>query len=315
MKAIAINNYGGPEVLQEVEMPTPKPTAGRVLVKIAAASVNPIDWKIREGHLQQMLKWNFPIVLGYDLAGVISELGEGVTKWNVGDRVVARKDTTAEGTYAEYTTVSEADLALMPDEMSFETAAAIPLAGLTAWQMLHDFAHIQPGQRILIHAGAGGVGSFAIQFAKQAGAYVITTSSSVNATMLYDLGADEVIDYRTTDFSTVATNIDIVVDAIGGETQQKSLMTFGDQGARTLLVLGMVGAETQSYTDAHNITVNHIWMSPNGQQLTQILELVRAEKVSVKIASMHPLTKAGVRQAQALSEAGHTAGKIVIQVV
>ena len=314
MKAIIINNFGGSEVLQEVEIPKPKPTAGRVLVNIAATSINPIDWKIRQGHLQQMLKWNFPIVLGYDLAGVISELGEGVMKWNVGDRVAARKDTSAEGTYAEYTTVSEADLALIPEEVSFETAAATPLAGLTAWQALHDFAHIKPGQRILIHAGAGGVGMFAIQFAKLAGAYVITTASSVNADMLYQLGADEVIDYHTTDFSTVATNIDIVIDAVGGETQQKSLVTFREDGARILLVLGMVAAETQSYADAHNITVSHIWMSPNGKQLAEILELIRTEKVSVKIASTFPLTKDGVAQAHGLSESGHTAGKIVIQV-
>lgn len=313
MKAIAINQYGSPEELHEVDIAQPNLTDGSVLVKVAATSINPIEWKIRQGYLRQVIKWDFPIVLGFDLAGVVTELGKGVTKWNVGDRVAARKATTREGSYAEYAVVDEGDLALIPEELDFDVAAATPLAALTAWQALYDHAHIQPGQRILVHAGAGGVGSFAIQFAKLAGAYVITTARSENAALLRDLGADEVIDYSTTDFSTAIKDIDIAIDAIGGETQRKSLDTLSESGARTVLALGLVDDEARKYADDHQINLKGIMMTPNGKQLTEIFELIRVNKVRVNIATRLPFGEDSLREAHRFSQSGHSAGKIVIQ--
>lgn len=313
MKAIVINQYGGPEELHEVDIAKPEVADGSVLVAIAATSINPIEWKIREGYLQQMLPWKFPIVLGFDLAGTVVEVGKGVTKWQVGDRVAARRATTQEGTYAEYTTVSEQDLALIPEEISFAVAAATPLASLTAWQSLHDIANIRSGQRVLIHAGAGGVGQFAIQFAKLAGAYVITTASPDNTTLLRQLGADEVIDYKTTDIATAVKDIDIVLDAVGGETQLKSLSTLSQTGARTLVTLGAITPESKQYAEAHDLTAVSMFMSPNGKQLAAIFELIRTQQVRVTIAATLPFSEAGVQEAHRLSQSGHSAGKIVIQ--
>ncbi len=312
MKAIAINSYGGADTLQAIETPTPTPTEHNLIVKLAATSINPIDWKIREGYLQSVIRWDFPIVLGFDLAGTVVEIGKGVTAWKVGDRVAGRRAATPQGTYAEYVEVAESDIARIPEEMSFKEAAATPLAGLTAWQALHDFADIQQGQRILIHAGTGGVGSFAIQFAKLAGAYVITTARKPNADYLTKLGADEVIDYEHDDFSTQVTDIDLVIDAVGGETQRKSLKVFGEHGPRTMLVLGSIDPDTQSYAATHNIQLQPVMMSPNGEQLAALFELIRTGKVTVTIAETLPFSEKGLRQAHQLSQTGHTPGKIVI---
>lgn len=312
MKAIAINSYGGADELHAIETTKPTPAPHNLIVKLAATSINPIDWKIREGYLQTILRWDFPIVLGFDLAGTVTEIGAGVTAWKLGDRVAARRAATAQGTYAEYVEVAESDIARIPDEVSFKEAAATPLAGLTAWQALHDFSSIQPGQRILIHAGAGGVGSFAIQFAKLAGAYVITTARQQNADLLSKLGADEVIDYEHVDFSTQVTNVDIVIDAVGGETQRKSLLVFGEPGPRTMLVLGSIEPDTHSYAETHNIKLQPVNMSPNAEQLATIFELIRTKKVTVTIAETLAFSEKGLRQAHQRSQTGHSPGKIVI---
>lgn len=196
MKAVVINQYGSKEELVEQEVNRPRAEANQVVVKLEATSINPIDWKLREGYLKEMFDWEFPIILGWDLAGVISEIGSNVTKWNVGDRVFSRPETTRFGTYAEYTAVDEHLLAKLPDSISYEEAAAVPLAGLTAWQALFTHGDLKEGETVLIHAGAGGVGIYAIQLAKNAGAHVITTASEKNHELLYSLGADQVIDYK-----------------------------------------------------------------------------------------------------------------------
>lgn len=188
MRAVAIDQYGGIEQLKEIEMERPTVESGQVLVRLEATSINPIDWKLREGYLQQMLDWSFPIVLGWDAAGVIEEVGEEVTEWKVGDRVFARPETTPHGTYAEFVAVDAHLLSFIPDNMTSVEAAAVPLAGLTAWQSLFTYGHLTKGDRVLIHAGAGGVGHLAIQLAKHAGAYVYTTASKKNHELVKKLG-------------------------------------------------------------------------------------------------------------------------------
>ncbi|TMP89740.1 MAG: NADP-dependent oxidoreductase, partial [Verrucomicrobia bacterium] len=176
MKAIRIHNYGGPEVLHYEDAPRPEPQAGEVLVRVHAAGVNPIDWKVREGHMKNFWPHKFPLILGWDLSGVVEELGKGVLRFKIGDEVYSLPDPTRNGAYADYIVVRESELALKPNSLHHIRAAAVPLAALTAWQSLFDTAQLQPGQRVLIHAGSGGVGHFAVQLAKWKGAYVFATA-------------------------------------------------------------------------------------------------------------------------------------------
>src|SRR6266436_177428 len=200
MKAIRIHNYGGPEVLKYEDAPRPKPQAGEVLVRVHAAGVNPIDWKVREGHMKDFWPHKFPLILGWDLSGVVEELGRGVSRFKIGDEVYSIPDPTRNGAYADYIVVRESELALKPNSLHHIRAAAVPLAVLTAWQALFDTAQLQPKQCVLIHGAAGGVGHFAVQLAKWKGAHVIGTASATNHEMLYELGADELIDYTVLKF-------------------------------------------------------------------------------------------------------------------
>src|SRR6266481_5238166 len=222
MKAVRIHTYGGPEVLRYEDAPRPVPAAGEVLIKIHAAAVNPVDWKVRAGHLKDMLKYQLPLIPGWDAAGVIEDVGAGVTRLKRGDEVYTRPDISRDGTYAEYITVREPEVALKPKFLDHVHAAAIPLAALTAWQALFDAGGLSSGQRVLIHAAAGGVGTYAVQLAKWKGAYVIGIASARNHDFVRQLGADEVIDYQTKKFKDSARDIDVVLDAIGGDTQQRS---------------------------------------------------------------------------------------------
>ncbi|MBC6314317.1 NADP-dependent oxidoreductase [Listeria grandensis] len=309
MKAVIIENYGGKDVLKEAEVETPKAGAGQVVVKLTATSINPIDWKLREGYLKQMMDWPFPIILGWDAAGVISEVGANVTDWKIGDKVFARPETTRFGTYAEYTVVDAPLLARIPDNVSFEEAASIPLAGLTAWQALFDHATLQAGEKVLIHAGAGGVGTLAIQLAKNAGAHVITTASEKNAAFLKELGADEVIDYKTTNFADVLTDVDVVFDTMGGDIQKDSFRVLK---ANTGRLISIVSEPDQAIAKAKNIVAKSIWLTPNGEQLQAFADLMASGKVKAIVGATFPFSEQGVYDAHALSETHHAKGKIVI---
>src|SRR5882724_9130979 len=193
MKAIRIHNYGGPEALQYEDAPRPQPQAGEVLVRVHAAGVNPIDWKVREGHMQDFWPHKFPLILGWDFSGVVEELGPSPAaagRFKIGDEVYSLPDPTRNGAYADYIVVRESELALKPKSLHHPRAAAVPLAALTAWQSLFDTAQLQPGQRVLIHAGSGGVGHFAVQLAKWKSAYVFATASTKNQDLLRKLGVD-----------------------------------------------------------------------------------------------------------------------------
>ncbi|ADB67396.1 NADP-dependent oxidoreductase [Listeria monocytogenes] len=309
MKAVVIENYGGKEELKEKEVAMPKAGKNQVIVKEAATSINPIDWKLREGYLKQMMDWEFPIILGWDVAGVISEVGEGVTDWKVGDEVFARPETTRFGTYAEYTAVDDHLLAPLPEGISFDEAASIPLAGLTAWQALFDHAKLQKGEKVLIHAGAGGVGTLAIQLAKHAGAEVITTASAKNHELLKSLGADQVIDYKEVNFKDVLSDIDVVFDTMGGQIETDSYDVLKEGTGR---LVSIVGISNEDRAKEKNVTATGIWLQPNGEQLKELGKLLANKTIKPIVGATFPFSEKGVFDAHALSETHHAVGKIVI---
>jgi len=308
MKAIRIHNYGGPEVLKYEDAPRPEPQAGEVLVRVHAAGVNPIDWKVREGHMKDFWPHKFPLILGWDLSGVVEELGRGVSRFKIGNEVYSVPDPTRNGAYADYIVVREAELALKPNSLHHIRAAAVPLAAVTAWQSLFDTAQLQPGQRVLIHAGSGGVGHFAVQLAKWKGAYVFATASTKNQDLLRELGVDEPIDYTQQRFEDVARNIDIVLDTIGGETQERSWSVLKKGGNLVSLV------QPPSEEKAKELGVRAAFVAghPSGAQLVEIAKLIDSGELKPVIDRILPLSE--VRRAHELSQSGHTRGKIVLRV-
>lgn len=307
-RAVVINEYGGKEKLAEAKVSLPELGADQVLVKVAATSINPIDWKLREGYLKQMFPWSFPIILGWDVAGEIVEVGQKVKDYHVGDRIFARPETTRFGTYADYTIVDSNLLAPVPESIAFTEAAAVPLAGLTALQALFDHGSLKAGEKVLIHAGAGGVGTYAIQLAKNAGAYVITTASPRNHELVKKLGADEVIDYHTTDFEEVLTDIDLVFDTMGGEIQKKSFSVLKEHGG----LISVLSIEDETLAATKQIEAKAIWLRTNGEQLSELAKLMADGKLVSVIGETFPLTRQGVYDAHALSETHHAVGKIVL---
>ncbi|MEK4274463.1 NADP-dependent oxidoreductase [Paenibacillus sp. FSL R7-0026] len=309
MKAVVINQYGSKEELVEQEVNKPKAEANQVVVKLEATSINPIDWKLREGYLKEMYDWEFPIILGWDVAGVITEIGSNVSKWKVGDRVFSRPDTTRFGSYAEYTAVDEYLLAKLPDSISYEEAAAVPLAGLTAWQVLFTHGDLKEGETVLIHAGAGGVGMYAIQLAKHAGAHVITTASEKNHELLYSLGADQVIDYKTENFEEILKDIDLVFDTMGGEVAENSYKVLKPNTGRLITIVGEPNHDTAK---SHNVLAKGIWLQPDGDQLQRMADLMEEKKIKSIVGATFPFSRQGIYDAHALSETHHAVGKIVI---
>ncbi|WP_271852302.1 NADP-dependent oxidoreductase [Planococcus maritimus] len=310
MKAIVIDQYGGKEQLKEREVETPAISAHQVLVEVHATSINPIDWKLREGYLKEMLPWDFPIILGWDVAGVVKEVGDEVRHYHPGDRVFARPATTRQGTYAEFVPVDENLLARMPESMSFEEGAAIPLTGLTAWQCLVETGQIKKGDKVLIHAGAGGVGSMAIQIANSIGCYVATTASDKNDELVTSLGANRVIDYREEDFSEVLENFDFVLDTMGGETLDKSYGVLKRGGK----LVSIAGQPDEEKAGQFGVEASSYWLEPNGQQLKKLGDLFVSGEVKPEVGHIYPLTEQGVRDAHELSESHHARGKIVLKV-
>ena len=310
MKAITIRKYGDVNQLHEEELAIPQIVDDEVLVKIKNTSINPIDWKARMGLLKQMYDWQFPVVLGWDLSGVITKVGKDVKDFKVGDEVFARPDIYEDGTkgtYAEYAAVKEDKLALKPANVSFEEAAAIPLAGLTAWQVIVDRLKVQKGDKVLIQAGAGGVGIFAIQIAKHLGAYVATTASAKNTEFLKGLGADEVIDYHEHKIEDVLQDYDAVFDTI--DALDEGLAILKPTGK----LVTIAGHPTQQQQEAQP-SATAWWLQPNGKQLAELGDLVAKGEVKVIIDSTFPLTEDGLRAAHERSQTNHARGKIVINV-
>jgi NADPH:quinone reductase-like Zn-dependent oxidoreductase len=309
MKAITINEFGGPEVLKLEEVPRPEPGADEVLIKVFATAVNPVDWKIRKGQRKEKFPTKFPLIPGWDVSGEIEKVGSNVKIFRKGDEVYSRPDPTKNGTYAEYVVVKADLVGLKPKSIDHEKAAAVPLSGLTAWQGLFDHGGLQAGQKVLIHAASGGVGTFAVQFAKWKGAYVIGTTSAENTEFVKQLGADEVIDYKKEKFENKLKDIDLVFDTIGGDTQKRSLKVLKNKGR----LITTLKPENQEEAKTKNIHIEGYTAQSYPEELEQIAQLIDAGKVMPVISVIMPLKEAA--EAQKISEAGHTRGKIVLKVV
>lgn len=308
MKAARIHKYGGPEVLVYEDAPRPKPSRGEVLIRVHAAGVNPVDWKAREGYLKQRHP-SLPLILGWDVSGVVQATGAGVAGLKKGDEVYALADIARDGAYAEYIVIRESEVALKPKSIDHIHAAAIPLAALTAWQVLFDAAQLKSGQTVLIHGAAGGVGSFAVQLAKWRGAHIIGTASRVNQDFLRNLGADETIDYTGTRFEDVVHDVDVVLDALGGDTQKRSWKVLKKGG----MLVSIVSRPSPEEAIAHGVLQAYVFVQPNVEQLTEIAKLVDSGKLRPVVETVLPLAEA--RRAHELSQTGHTRGKIVLRVI
>ncbi len=305
MKAERIHSFGGPDVLQLEEVELPRPGSHELLVRVHAAGVNPADWKMREGSYGNP---PLPSILGWDFSGVIEALGPDVELFRVGEEVFGCASEKS-GSYAEYALAPTAQVAEKPLGLDHIQAAALPIAALTAWQALFDKADLQPGQRVLIHAAAGGVGTFAVQFAKWKGAYVLGTASAEHAGLVRQLGADEVIDYHATRFEEVVRDVDMVLDAIGGETQERSWKVLKRGG----ILVSLLQPPAEQAAAAHG--ARGVLLSSDlarRYELTQIADLVASGRVKAIIAKVLPLDQ--VAEAHRLSQTGHIAGKIVLQV-
>ncbi|MFT5681316.1 MAG: NADPH:quinone reductase-like Zn-dependent oxidoreductase [Myxococcota bacterium] len=309
MKAIRIHGYGDLDTLIYEDAPLPEPGPADVRVRVHAAAVNPVDWKIRAGYLAAMVPHQMPLTLGWDVSGVVEQVGADVTHLSVGDAVYSRPDITRNGTYAEYVVVRASEVAAKPATLSHNEAAAVPLAGLTAWQALFDHAQLKAGERVLIHAGAGGVGSFAIQFARSVGAHVIATASAANEALVRSLGADEFVDYRSQRFEEVLAKVDVVLDTIGSDTQTRSISLL-KSGGRLFSVVGAPDADALAAVGA---TGGAFMVQPSSEALTEIAQLIDAGTVRVLIDSVFPLSE--TRAAHEKSQTGRAKGKIVLEVV
>jgi len=306
-RAIRFHEYGGPEVMKLEEVPRPLPQAGELLVRVHALGVNPVDWKIRSGLARARFNPPLPVIPGGDLAGVVEALGPGVTDFQPGQPVFAFIGLM--GAYADELAIKAAVAAPKPQSMDFVQAASVPLASLTAWQALFEQAELKSGQRLLVHAAAGGVGGFAVQIARQAGATVVGTASAANADYVRGLGAEEVIDYRGGDFARFKGSFDVVFDLIGGDTSLLSLELLRGGGVH---VGGAPATALADKAAAAGIRVKNVLVRPDGKQLSEISRLIDAGKIRTTIAAAFPWEQAGLAHEQ--SKGGHTRGKIVLKV-
>ncbi len=314
MRAIVIDQFGGPEVLREAVVEEPTCLENEVLIEVAYSGVNPVDWKIREGLLQNRLPYEFPIILGWDVSGVVSKVGSGVTSLKKGDEVMAycRKPVVHAGSLAEFIVLDEAVVAKKPKTLSMAEAASLPLVSLTAWQALFEEAKLKTKEKILIHAGAGGVGGMAIQFAHRIGAFVITTASSKNLPYVKSLGADKAIDYNAQSFTdeihkTFKEGIDVVFDCIGGDALLKSLEVL-KKGGR---LVSIVEPLDPSLGKKNDIKIGYTFVRPDGKMLQEIANLFGEGKL--KIPTIEQMGFDDIKEAQEKIKKGHTQGKIVLK--
>ncbi|MEV1167796.1 NADP-dependent oxidoreductase [Nonomuraea sp. NPDC049784] len=311
MKAISQDTLGGPEVLKMVEVDKPVPGPTEVLVRVEAAGLNPTDWKTRERG--GFLKDGPPFVLGWDVSGVVEESGVGQALYKPGDEVFGMlKYPDKHGAFAEYVTAPSRHFVRKPANIDHVHAAGIPLAALTAWQALVDVAGLKGGQRVLIHAAAGGVGHLAVQIAKARGAYVIGTASAAKHEFLRGLGADELVDYRNEDFAEVVRDVDVVLDTIGGDYGARSLRTMREGGTIISLVLSVLDPNAQAKAAELGIRSEAMLVEPDQAAMRAIAALVEAGRLRVEIAATLPLAEAA--KAHELGETNRTTGKIVLTV-
>src|SRR5689334_7992845 len=308
MKVIRIHSYGGPEALQYEDAPRPKPNPEEVLVRVHAAGVNPVDSAIRAGQVTEIFPVTFPWIPGSDVSGVVEEVGGNVTRFKTNDEVFALLNPAKGGGYAEYAALRESDVALKPKSLQHIRAAAIPVAAITAWNALFETGQLQAGQRVLIHGGAGGVGHFAVQLAKRKGAHEVATASAKNHELISELGADEVIDYNAQKFENVARNIDIVLDTIGSDTQERSWKVLKKGG----ILVSIVQPPSEEMAKAVSARGAMVQSRPDGAKLAELAKIIDSGQLAPVINRILPLSEA--RRAHELSQSGHIHGKIVLRV-
>ena len=308
MQAVRFHTYGDSKVLVLEEAPRPQVDEGEVLIRVRAAGVNPLDWKVRDGHLEGRMGHRLPLIPGWDVSGVVEELGPKVTSFKIGDEVYGLLDFRLDGAYAEYVAAPVENLAIRPKAIDMIKAGAVPLASLTAWQTLFDVAGLESGQTVLIHAAAGGVGHLAVQFAKWKNTKVIATASAYNEDFLKDLGADELVDYNTTRFEGVVQDVDVVLDTLGGDTRERSWQVL-KKGGILVTTLSISPEET---AQQHGVRGKGMMVHPDAAQLTQIAALIDSGDIKPSVTTILPLAEAA--RAHELSQAGHMRGKIVLKV-
>ncbi len=304
MKAFRISGYDGEKALETVEVPSPR--AGEALVKVAAASLNPLDVKIHKGFMEAFFPVEFPYTIGTDLSGTIESFGGDTASFEIGDRVVARTSPSAGGAMAEYVIVPVDQLVRIPMSMSFEDAAGVPTAAGTAWQALFEVAGLSSGQTVLVHAGAGGVGSFAIQFARAVGARIIATASADGIAIAERLGADQVIDYKGEDFARQVSDVDVVLDTIGGDTQARSFDALRSGG----FLVTTASPPDETLAKAHNVRSAFVFHSSDAVRLEEVVGKV-AEGTRVLTDRVIGIDEADAGFAHQAT--GRARGKIIIR--
>jgi NADPH:quinone reductase-like Zn-dependent oxidoreductase len=332
VKAFVLDRYGKKRQLRLADMPDPELREDEVLVEVHAAGINPLDCKIRDGEFKLILPYHLPLILGHDVAGVVVKLGPRVRQFKLGDQVYARPDDLRIGAFAEFVAVKEASLALKPESLTMERAASIPLVGLTAWQVLIERANLKKGQKVLIHAGSGGVGTFAIQLAKHVGAVVAATTSTANLAWVKALGADTVIDYRKDDFVNILRDYDVVLNSLGEEVLKKSLRVlkpggklisisgppdpdFGkDLGSPWFLrqVMRLLSYRIRQKAKRHRVSYSFLFMRASGDQLRQIGRLIDSGIIRPVVDRVFPLES--INEAMGYVEGGRAKGKVVVRV-
>ncbi len=330
MKAYLLDRYGKGRALRLGDVPDPVPAAGQVLIEIHATALNQLDGKLRDGAFKPIVPYKPPFILGHDLAGIVVGVGTGVRRFRVGDAVYARPRDLHIGTFAERIAVAEAEVAAKPANLSMVEAASIPLVGLTAWQVLVEVARVQPGQKVLIHAGSGGVGTLAIQIANHLGASVATTASAANADLVRSLGADTVIDYRTQDFSEMLSGYDVVLNSLDGTTLETSLKVLKPGGklisisgppdpafaeAQGLnivlrLVLRALSAGIRRKAKRAGISYSFLWMHADGGQLAELGTLIEQGDIRPVVDRIFAFDQ--LNDAMTYLESGRAKGKVVV---
>lgn len=330
MKAYILDRYGKGQALRLGEVPDPVPAAGQVLIDIHATALNQLDAKLRDGAFKPIVPYKPPFILGHDLAGIVVSVGAGVRRFKVGDAVFARPRDLKIGTFAERIAVDETDVAAKPANLSMTDAASIPLVGLTAWQVLVEVAKLKRGQKVLIHAGSGGVGTLAIQIARHLGANVATTASAANADLVRSLGADVVIDYKTQDFSEMLSGYDVVLNSLDGRTLEKSLKVLKPGGklisisgppdpafaeAMDLnivlrLVLRAMSASIRRKAKRAGVTYHFMWMHADGDQLGKLAALL--EQGTIRPVVDRTFAFDQLNEAMTYLESGRAKGKVVV---
>lgn len=332
MKSFLIDRYKKGGALRLGEIPEPELRANDVLVEIRAASVNLLDNKIRDGEFKLILPYRLPLVLGNDVAGVVIRAGANVRKFKPGDEVYARPHQARIGTFAEYIAIDEADVAMKPNNLTMEEAASLPLVALTAWQVLVERANVQKGQKVLIHAGSGGVGTIAIQLAKHLGAYVATTTSTANVDLVKSLGADVVVDYKKEDFEKVLHGYDVVMNSLGKDTLEKSIAVLKPGGKLISIsgppdpdfarqngsgwplrqVMRLLSLGIRRKSKRRGIGYSFLFMTANGGQLEKITALIEAGHIRPVMDRIFPFEK--TNEALDYIQTGRAKGKVVIAV-